>query len=148
MYKIVKIGLIVISIIAFILLFFMPDKDMPMADAMQSGGMNAMFILAYILLAAAVIASVIFGLKHMVSSPGGLKKAGFAIIGLVVLLGIAYGLSSGTDVSIENMLSANNIVTDAGEIKSVGAGINMFGIMLLVAVALIIWGSVKKATSK
>lgn len=148
MYKIVKIGLIVISVIAFILLFFMPGKDMPMADAMKSGGMNAMFILAYILLGVAVIASVVFGLKNMVSSPGGLKKAGFAIIGLVVLLGISYGLSGGTDIDPATMLSKNNIVTDEGEIKSVGAGINMFGIMLLVAVVLIAWGSIKKATSK
>ena len=148
MYKIVKIGLIIVSIIAFILLFLMPEGDVPMADAMQSGAINVMFILAYILLAVAVIASVIFGLKHTISSKGGLKKAGFAIIGLVVLLGISYGLSSGTDVSVENMLSANNIVTTEGQIKTVGAGINMFGIMLLVAMILIVWGNIKKATSK
>ena len=148
MYKIVKIGLIVISIVGFILLFLMPDGDMPDSEQMESGAISAMFILAYFLLAAAVVASVIFGLKHTISSPGGLKKAGLAIIGLVVLLGISYGLSSGTDVSVENMLSANNIPTTEDEIKSVGAGINMFGIMLLVAVILIIWGSVKKATSK
>jgi len=148
MYKIVKIGLIVISVIAFVLLFFMPDKDMPMADAMQSGGMNAMFILAYILLAVAVVATVIFGLKNMVSTPGGLKKSLFGIVGLLVLLGIAYGLSSGTDVSVEGMLNNNNIVTDEGEIKKVGAGINMFFIMLVVTVGVIAWGALKKATSK
>lgn len=148
MYKIVKIGLIVISVIAFVLLFFMPGKEVPMGEAIKSGGMNAMFILAYLLLGIAVVASVVFGLKNMVSSPGGLKKAGFAVIGLIVLLGISYGLSSGTDIDSSLMLSKNNIVTDESEIKSVGAGINMFGIMLLVAVVLIAWGSIKKATSK
>jgi len=148
MYKIVKIGLIVISVIAFVLLFFMPDKDMPIADAMQSGGMNAMFILAYLLLGVAVVATVVFGLKNMISTPGGLKKSLFGIVGLLVVLGIAYGLSSGTDVSVEGMLNNNNIVTDEGEIKKVGAGINMFFIMLLVTVGVIAWGALKKATSK
>ena len=66
----------------------------------------------------------------------------------IVFSGISYGLSSGTDIDPSVMLSKNNIVTDESEIKSVGAGINMFGIMLLVAVVLIAWGSVKKATSK
>jgi len=148
MYKIVKIGLIVISVVAFVLLFFMPDKDMPIADAMQSGGMNAMFILAYLLLGVAVVATVVFGLKNMISTPGGLKKSLFGIVGLLIILGIAFGLSSGTDVSIEGMLNNNNIVTDEGEIKQVGAGINMFFIMLLVTVVLIAWGAIKKATSK
>lgn len=148
MYKIVKIGLIVISVIAFVLLFFMPDKDMPMAEAMQSGGMSAMFILAYLLLGVAVVATVVFGLKNMISTPGGLKKSLFGIVGLLVLLGIAYGLSSGTDVSVEGMLNNNNIVTDEGEIKKVGAGINMFFIMLVVTVGVIAWGALKKATSK
>ena len=148
MYKIVKIGLIVISVIAFILLFFMPDKDMPMAEAMNSGGINAMHWLAYILLFIAVATTVVFGLKNMISSPGGLKKSLMGIGGLLVILGIAYGLSSGTDVSVEDMMRVNNIETSEGTIKSVGAGINMFGLLLLVAVGVIAWGAIKKATGK
>jgi len=147
MYKIVKIGLIVISVISAILLFFMPDGDMPLADAMNSGGMNAMHWIAYILLAIAVAATVIFGLKNMISTPGGLKKSLMGIGGLLILLAIAYGLSSGTDVSVEAM-NRLGIETTEGTIKSVGAGINMFGLLLLVAVAVIGWGAVKSATSK
>jgi len=147
MYKIVKIGLIVISVISAILLFFMPDGDMPLADAMNSGGMNAMHWIAYILLAIAVAATVIFGLKNMISTPGGLKKSLMGVGGLLILLAIAYGLSSGTDVSVEAM-NRLGIETTEGTIKSVGAGINMFGLLLLVAVAVIGWGAVKSATSK
>jgi hypothetical protein len=148
MHKFVKIGLIVISIIAFILLFFMPDSDMPMAEAMESGGITGMFSLAYILLAIAVIATLVFGLKNMASTPGGLKKSLFGIVGLLIALGIAYGLSSGTDISVEGMLDRNNITTTESEIKRVGAGINMFAILLVAAVGLIAWGSIKNATSK
>jgi hypothetical protein len=147
MYKIVKIGLIVISVIAAILLFFMPDGDMPLAEAMNSGGMNAMHWIAYILLGVAVIATVVFGLKNMISTPGGLKKSLMGIGGLLILLAVAYGLSSGTDVSVDAMQKLG-IETSEGEIKSVGAGINMFGLLLLVAVLVIGWGAVKKATSK
>ncbi|VAW10901.1 hypothetical protein MNBD_BACTEROID03-1846 [hydrothermal vent metagenome] len=148
MHKFVKIGLIVISIIAFILLFFMPDSDMPMAEAMESGGITAMFSLAYILLAIAVVATLVFGLKNMASTSGGLKKSLFGIVGLLIALGIAYGLSSGTDISVEGMLDRNNITTTESEIKRVGAGINMFAILLVAAVGLIAWGSIKNATSK
>ncbi len=148
MYKIVKIGLIVISVVAFVLLFFMPDGDMPMSQAMESGSISAMFSLAYVLLGIAVLATVVFGLKNMVSTPGGLKKSLFGIVGLLVVLGIAYGLSSGTDVSVSDMLDRNNIVTTESEVKQVGAGINMFFLMLVAAVLLIAWGAVKKATGK
>lgn len=148
MYKIVKIGLIVISVIAFILLFFMPDGDMPFEEAMESGGMNAMHWLAYILLAIAVAATLIFGLKNMVSTPGGLKKSLMGIVGLLVVLGIAYGLASGTDVSVEDMMKNNKIETTESTIRSVGAGINMFGLLLLIAVGVIAWGAIKKVTGK
>ncbi len=147
MHKIVKIGLIVISIIAFILLFFMPDGDAPMEVALESGGISAMFGLAYLLLAVSVISTIIFGLKNLGSTKGGLKKALFGIGGLLVVLGIAYGLSSGTDISIEAMANKNIDITESG-VKRVGAGINMFAILLLVAVGLIAWGAIKNATSK
>ncbi len=147
MHKFIKIGLIVISVISFVFLFFMPDGDAPMDVAMESGGISGMFFIAYFLLAVAVVATLIFGLKNMGSTPGGLKKAGFAVLGLIVVLGIAYRLSSGTDISIEEMAKKNIDITESG-IKAVGSGINMFGILLLVAVALIAFGSVKNATSK
>ena len=147
MHKFIKIGLIVISVVAFVFLFLMPDGDVPMDVAMESGGISGMFFIAYFLLAVAVAATFFFGLKNMGSTKGGLKKAGLAIVGLIVVLGIAYGLSSGTDISIEDMAKKNIDITESG-IKAVGAGINMFAILLLVAVGLIAFGSVKKATSK
>ena len=83
----------------------------------------------------------------MGSTKGGLKKALYAIGGLVVILGIAYGLSSGTDIDLEAMAGKNIDITESG-VKRVGAGINMFAILLLVAVGLIAWGAIKNATSK
>lgn len=147
MHKIIKIVLIVISVAAFVLLFLMPDGDATMAESMASPGLNGMFILAYLLLAIAVLASVIFGIMNMISSPGGLKKAGLAVVGLFVVLGIAYGLSTSEDISISGMADKNIDITEDG-VKYVGMGINMFWIMLVVAVGLIAFGAVKKAISK
>jgi len=147
MYKIVKIGLIVVSVIGFVLLFMMPNSDAPVLDQMGDGAIDAMHWLAYILLFIAAGATIVFGLKNMISTPGGLKKSLMGIGGLLVLLAIAYGLSSGTDVSVDAMQRLG-IDTSEGEIKSVGAGINMFGLLLLVAVAVIGWGAFKSATSK
>ena len=147
MHKIVKIGLVVISVLAFIMLFMMPDGDMPRAEAMGSTGITLMFGLAYLLLGIAVVSTVVFGVKNVVSTPGGLMKTFYGIGGLLVILGVAYGFASGTDVDIEKMANAG-IETSEGGIKQVGAGINMFFIMLVVAVALIAWGALKKATGK
>ena len=147
MYKIVKIGLIVISVVSFILLFFMPDADMPLSEAVDSPGMNTMHLIAYILFFIAIAMTVIFGLLNMVSSPDGIKKAAIGIGGLAVVLGIAYGLASGTDVSIDAM-NKLGIDTTESEIKSVGAGIGMMGILVLIAIGGIAWGEVKKLTSK
>ena len=148
MYKIVKIALVVVSVVGFILLFMMPSSDMPVGEQMGEGSIDAMHWLAYILLAIAVAATLIFGIKNMVSTPGGLKKSLFGVVGLLVVVGIAYGLSSGTDISVDEMMSKNKIETSESEIRRVGAGIYTFGIMLLAAVVLIAWGAIKNATSK
>lgn len=147
MHKIVKILLVVISAIAFVFIFFMPDGDAPFSEAIDSGAISGMFIIAYILLGVAVAASVFFGLINVAATKGGLKKVAFGVVGLLVLMLIAYGLASGTDVSIEKMAKLN-IETSEGSIKAVGAGINMFAIMLLLAVGLIGFGGVKNAISK
>lgn len=148
MYKIVKIGLIALSVIGFILLFLMPNGDMPIGEQMESGSISAMFYVAYFLLLIAVVATLVFGLKNMASTPGGLKKSLIGIGGLIIVIGIAYGLSSGTDISVEEMLDRNNIETSESEIRRVGAGIYTFVILLLAAVGVIAWGALKKATGK
>ncbi len=148
MNKIVKIGLIVISIISCILLFTMPPDDMPIDQAMSNGGITALFYITYLLLAVSIIATVVFGLKNVMATPGGLKKAGTGILGLLASLGIAWAISSGSDINPETMLATNGIVTTPGEVKAVGTGINMFAILLLAAVGLIAWGGIKKTMAK
>lgn len=99
MHKIIKIALIVVGLVSAVLWYLLPSSDMPAAEAAQSGSMNTMFMITYLLLGIAVVAALLFTLKNMFSNPKGLKKTLFVLGGLAVVVGISYVLSSGTDVA-------------------------------------------------
>jgi hypothetical protein len=143
MQKIVKIALIAIGLIGAVLWFMLPERDMPAAEAAQSGAMNAMFIITYILLGVAVVVSVLFTLKSLFSNPQGLKKTLFVVGGFVLVVIISYVLSSGTDVSPEFLA-----MSDEGTVKNIGMGLNVFFILTIIAVASLIIPAVKNMFSK
>lgn len=141
MNKIIKIALIAIGLIAAILWFSLPSGDDP--DAINSGAMNFMFIIMYILLAIAVVASVFFGLTKLLSTPGSLKKALFAIGGLAIVVAVSYGLSSNNAPVVEEM-AKRGIETTEGTVKNIGMGLNVFFILTVVAVVLMIFPGLKR----
>ena len=147
MHKIVKIGLLVIGLIGAALWFMLPEREMPAAEAAQSGAINGMFIITYILLGIAVVASLLFTLKNLFANPKSLKKTLMVIGGFLLVVAIAYVLASGTDVSIEEMAS-RGIETSESTIKKIGMGLNVFFILTLVAVALMVLPGIKKLFSK
>lgn len=147
MHKIVKIVLIVVGLIGAVLWFMLPERDMPAAEAAQNGAMNAMFWITYLLLAVAVVFSLLFALVNLFSNPSSLKKTLFVIVGFLVVVAIAYALSSGTDVSIEEMAD-RGIATSESTIKRIGAGLNMFFILTAIAVIAMLLGGLKKMTGK
>nr|WP_299383200.1 hypothetical protein [Allomuricauda sp.] len=141
MNKIIKFALIAIGLIAAVLWFSLPSGDDP--DAINSGSMNFMFVIMYILLAIAVVASVFFGLKKLFSTPGSLKKALFSIGGLAIVVAVSYGLSSGNAEVVEAM-SGRGIETTESTVKTIGMGLNVFFILTLVAVVLMVFPGLKK----
>ncbi|SDM87149.1 hypothetical protein [Kriegella aquimaris] len=143
MHKIVKILLIVVGLIGAVLWFMLPERDMPAGEAAQSGAMNAMFWVTYLLLGIAVVFSLVFALKNLFSNAANLKKTLFVVVGFLLVVAIAYVLSSGTDVSIEEMAD-KGLSTTEGTIKNIGTGLNMFFILTIVAVGAMLWGGVKK----
>lgn len=147
MHKIIKIALIVVGLIGAILWFMLPEKEMPAPEAAESGAINGMFVITYILLGIAVIASLLFTLKNLFANPAGLKKTLMVVGGFLLVVAIAYVLASGTDVSIDDM-AASGITTSEGTIKNIGMGLNVFLILTVVAVALMIIPSVKNLFSK
>lgn len=143
MHKIVKIALIVVGLLSAVLWYLLPDSDMPAAEAAESGPMNFMFIITYLLLGIAVAAALLFTIKNLFSNPQGLKKTLFVLVGLAVVVGISYVLSSGTDVA-DNYKA----MSTEGTIKNIGMGLNVFFILTFVAVALMVVPGVKKLFGK
>jgi hypothetical protein len=143
MQKIVKIALIAIGLIGAILWFLLPERDMPADEAAQSGAMNAMFIITYILLGVAVVVSLLFTLKNLFSNPQGLKKTLFVVGGLILVVIISYVLASGTDVDPEFLA-----MSDEGTVKNIGMGLNVFFILTIIAVGSLIVPAVKNMFSK
>ncbi|RNC91918.1 MAG: hypothetical protein ED555_02045 [Allomuricauda sp.] len=141
MNKIVKIVLIVIGLVAAALWFAMPSQDDP--DAINSGAMNFMFLIMYLLLAVAVIFSVFFALRKLLSTPGSLKKSLFVLGGLAVVVAISYGLSSG-NAEVVDAMAQRGLETTESTVKKIGMGLNVFFILTIVAVGLMLWSGLKK----
>jgi len=148
MQKILKIVLIVIGVIGAVLsFFFMPSGDDP--EAINSGAIDLMFILTWVLLIAAAVLAIFFGLKKMMTTPGGLKKALFAIGGLAVLFIIGYALSSGDEANaVVNAFEGKEIQPTASTVKTIGMLLNVFFAMTVVAVLLMVWPGVKRLIGK
>ncbi len=143
MHKIVKIALVVVGLIGAALWFFLPESEMPPAEAANDGALNAMFWITYLLLGIAIAFSLVFALKNLFSSPASLKKSLFVIVGFLVVVGIGFVLASGTDVSIEEMAD-RGIETSETTIRRIGAGINVFFILTIIAVGAMLMGGVRK----
>lgn len=147
MHKILKIILIVFSVAGTILWTQLPDGDMPKTDAIGSGAMNFMFIITYVLLAIAVVASLFFGLKNVFASPEGLKRTLIGVGGLAVVAIISYFASTGTDIDLEAM-RAKGLEADESTVKTIGTFLNIFFILTIVAVAAMIVPGIKRMFNK
>ncbi|MFT6838795.1 MAG: hypothetical protein ACJAUO_002225 [Sediminicola sp.] len=147
MHKILKYILVALSLIGALLWFQLPSADMPASEAVNSTPMNLMFIITYILLGIAIVFSLGFALKNLFTTPENLKKALFAIGGLLLVVAVSYGLATGTDVDLTEMAN-KGIPTTEGTVKTIGMGLNVFFILTGVAVLLMILPGIKKMFSK
>lgn len=145
MNKVIKIVLIVIGLASAVLWYFLPERDAPVAQASDNAALNAMFWITFILLGLAAAAAIIFALIQLFSNPAGIKKAIGVIVGFLIVVAIAYVLADGTDVSIPEMAD-RGIDTSETTIKRIGAGINTFFILVVIAIGAMIWGGVRSAT--
>ena len=147
MNKIVKIALVVIGVVAAILWYQLPGSEVPDSEAVQSTSLNIMFMIMYLLLAIAVFFSLIFTLKNLFSNPRSLKKSLIVIGAFLVVVVIAYAMASGTDVSIEEM-AARGIDTSETTIRRIGMGLNVFFLLVIIAIGAMAWGGIKKMSKR
>ncbi|MGI9546342.1 MAG: hypothetical protein ACR2MM_03835 [Flavobacteriaceae bacterium] len=147
MNKIVKIVLAVVGVIAAIMWYQLPSRDVPVGEAVQSGPMSIMFTIVYLLLAVAVFASLLFTIANLFAHPKKLKKTAMVFGGFLLVVVIAYAMSSGTDIDIEEMAN-RGVATTESTVKKIGTGLNVFFILVFIAVASMAWGGLKKVLSK
>jgi hypothetical protein len=101
---------------------------------------DAGLYVSYALLTVALLSAIILPLVNVLQSPGDLKKALFAIIGMVVLFVISYALA-GSEVSADH--AAKGVTANVS--KLVGAGLIMFYLISAVAVLGLIYSEINKA---
>ena len=147
MNKIVKIVLAVVGVIAAIMWYQLPGRDVPVGEAVQSGPMNIMFLIMYLLLAVAVFSSLLFTIVNLFAHPKKLKKTLMVIGGFLVVVVIAYATSSGTDIDIEEMAN-RGVATTETTVRRIGTGLNLFFFLVIIAIGLMAWGGLKKVISK
>ena len=147
MNKIVKIVLAVVGVIAAIMWYQLPGRDVPVGEAVESGAMGTMFTITYILLGFAVFATLFFAVRSLIAHPQKLKKSLMILGGFLVVVALAYATASGTDIDIEEMAN-RGVATDESTVRRIGTGLNVFFILVVVAVVSMAWGGLKKVISK
>ncbi len=147
MQKIFKIVLIILSVAGVIFWILLPSEDVPANEAIGDTNVNMMFYISYILLAIPVVALLYYSVINLLASPAKLKKALIGIGGFAVIIILSYALSSGTDVDLERFSTPEEVVTESDS-KWIGAGLNAFYILTIVAIGAMLFGGVKKILNK
>ena len=147
MHKFLKIALIVLGLIGTILWFQLPDAEMPASEAVESTSMSLMFMITYLLLAIAIFSTLYFAIKRILSSKAILVSTLKSLGGLLVVVLLSYILSSGSDVSVEEMANLG-IETTESTIRNIGMGLNVFFILMLIAVVLMVGPGLKRVFKK
>lgn len=99
---------------------------------------------SYALIIAGIAGILLFGVMQIVGHPKAAKSALFGIVGLAVIGGLAYALSTGTDAS--GMYAKLGV--SEGSSHMVGAGLYAFYILMALAVLSIIYVEITRLFSK
>lgn len=89
----------------------------------------------YVLIGIAVLGILIFSVARIISHPGAAKSALIGIVGLIVLGGISYALSSGDDAATRFA----DLEISEGTSRMVGAGLVTFYLLVGIAILSIIY---------
>lgn len=141
MAKILRILLIVLLAISAVLavLFYAGGEDMSGNPSYT----NIFILWAYVLTGIAVGFAVIFPVFQMITNPKNAKKGLLGIVALVVVLGVAYMMSSTQELGITN---ADLVKYDVpSTLKYAGTMINSIYVLAAVAILSMVYTEVSKA---
>ncbi|MDO5105470.1 hypothetical protein [Capnocytophaga sp.] len=129
MYKISKIGALVLGVIGALLWIVLVTSTN--TQDVQNAPMQWMFVISYALLAIAILVAIVSGAKNILANPKALKKTLIYTGAFVVIVGLSYAFASGESTE-----------------KLVSTGLISFYILTIVAVALLIFSGIKGALTK
>jgi|TARA_B110001452_G_scaffold195615_1_gene165603 hypothetical protein len=142
-HKIVKIVTGILGVLGIVFLFMVigsGDEEVKAAAAMGDySKISPLITLSQVILGIAIIATLVFSLLSLFSDKEKLKKALFSIVGLLVVLGVAYATSEG----VETPMKDGEVLSAAGA-RMVGTGIRMFYFLTIIAIGSMLFSSVKK----
>jgi len=120
------------------------DEEIKMAASMGDYGVVSPLVsVAIAILFVTVAVTVVFSLLNLASSPQKLKKALLFIVCFIVVIGLAFAISSG----VETPLKDGEILSASGS-RWVEAGIRMFYILAVLAIGSMMFFGGKKLINK
>ena len=137
LHKILKIVAMALAVFGVIFALMIITGSESMID-------NMLFV-AYAVLAVILVLVLIYVLKGLVS--GNAKKTLLSLGMFLGVLVIAYMISSGSDLNLQPFLDKGLDVTESTS-KTVGAGLNAFYILAVVAIGSVAFSGIKKAIKK
>ena len=144
---IVKIISAVFGLLGVVFLFRIigvGDEEIKMAASMGDYGVVSPLVsVAIAILFVTVAVTVVFSLINLASSPQKLKKSLLFIVCFIVVIGLAFAISSG----VETPLKDGNILSASGS-RWVEAGIRMFYILAVLAIGSMMFFGGKKLINK
>ncbi len=96
--------------------------------------------IGYVTLILGVVVAVVLPTISAIKNPSGLLKSLMGLGGLLLLFGVAYGISGSEVTTVGASLGV-----DAGSSKMIGAGLGMFYIVLIAGILGIVFSEINKA---
>lgn len=126
--------------LVYAIIYYSQDLD---NDTLMEPYVNFFIQVAYVLAAIALVVVLILPLIKTFQNKGGLKKMGFTLLLVVVLCGVAYALGSPDPVEA----NIKELPSDT-TMKLTDAGILLAYFLFIVAIVVILWGSIRNIISK
>ncbi len=142
--NIVKIVALIIGLIAlfFLVRILMIGDDAIAGVADNQGIVSSYIMLALVVLVLAAVVTLLFTLKNLFSDPAQLKKALMFLGIFAAVIALAFVLSSGEEVPLED-----GKVLSVADSRWIGTGIRTFYILVIGAAGAMLFSGIKKMIS-
>lgn len=141
LYKIIKYLAFALGIIGAIFVLMVMAGDESAADSM---GSNVLYV-TYAVLGLAILLVLVYVLKGLFS--GDIKKTLMTVGLFLAIVVISFVMSSGSDLDLTPFTAKGLDITESTS-KYVGAGLNAFYILAVVAIGSMLFSGVKKIFNK